>query len=597
MSEEYPNQRVTIYINNRPFKVRSDIPLGAALYEAGIYAIEKSMRFNRPRGLMVYDWRGPEKIYIEGEFEDNPYFIKPYEGMRINIRLDKPFPSPIMKLFKRYLKVGGHDKWPFNRLWAWNMALKYIDKMLPWNKPRYLEKPPDKYPEYIEVSTDILVIGGGISGLTAAYSASKKGLKVVLVESESCLGGHSKIYEIDRFDDKWINNILHNLKENNVNILLNTIFQGFFEDAAFGYKVDTGQTILFKYKSIIFSNGSYEIPALYENNDLPRTMLTSAILKLIKFYNVKPGNIGVVVGSTYHALKTALILHKNNVSVKVIESSFKGYEYEALKKVLIDEGIEIYDNISRVIAVGDDYIKGIKILRDEEWININASFIAMAPYITPDIKLLKMAKLELIFDIDLGGYVPVHSIDGCTYKDNMFIAGSVGGVIPEKIYSLFSYLAGFKAAEYLGKSLDKDYDHYLDEGTRLFKNNYPKLYKAFKKIDESYHKGDKYINYDGSAPTLYDGDPSKIFICYCTDVTLEDLEHIINDLKLYRMEHIKRYSGIATGRCQGKRCLFNAILLSSKLSNKRPDEIGTIRFRPPYIPMPLYSLGGVESEV
>ena len=46
--------------------------------------------------------------------------------------------------------------------------------------------------EELEVNKDVLVIGGGISGMTAAKSLSKQGYKVYLVEKEDRLGGNAR---------------------------------------------------------------------------------------------------------------------------------------------------------------------------------------------------------------------------------------------------------------------------------------------------------------------------------------------------------------------------------------------------------------------
>lgn len=51
---------------------------------------------------------------------------------------------------------------------------------------------PEPYMPEEEISRDILVVGGGLSGLTAAREASKAGCKVVLVEKEEHLGGFQR---------------------------------------------------------------------------------------------------------------------------------------------------------------------------------------------------------------------------------------------------------------------------------------------------------------------------------------------------------------------------------------------------------------------
>ena len=54
-------------------------------------------------------------------------------------------------------------------------------------------EPPEPFSE--EISKDILVIGGGITGMTAAKSAAGAGYNVVLVEKESQLGGWATKYK------------------------------------------------------------------------------------------------------------------------------------------------------------------------------------------------------------------------------------------------------------------------------------------------------------------------------------------------------------------------------------------------------------------
>ena len=51
---------------------------------------------------------------------------------------------------------------------------------------------PEPYKPEQEISRDILVVGGGLAGMTSALEASKAGYSVVLVEKEAQLGGFQK---------------------------------------------------------------------------------------------------------------------------------------------------------------------------------------------------------------------------------------------------------------------------------------------------------------------------------------------------------------------------------------------------------------------
>ena len=54
-----------------------------------------------------------------------------------------------------------------------------------------MELPVPYKPEQ-EISKDILVVGGGLAGMTSALEAAKAGYSVVLVEKENELGGFQK---------------------------------------------------------------------------------------------------------------------------------------------------------------------------------------------------------------------------------------------------------------------------------------------------------------------------------------------------------------------------------------------------------------------
>jgi bacterioferritin-associated ferredoxin len=78
----------------------------------------------------------------------------------------------------------------------------------------------------------------------------------------------------------------------------------------------------------------------------------------------------------------------------------------------------------------------------------------------------------------------------------------------------------------------------------------------------------------------------KTILCPCEDITLEEVEDAIDD-GFDTVEDIKRYTGLATGSCQGKLCLAPCVELLAKHTGRTPLEVGTIRFRPPSEPVPL----------
>jgi len=78
---------------------------------------------------------------------------------------------------------------------------------------------PEPYKPEEEISRDILVVGGGNTGLTAALEAAKAGVSVVLVEKESDLGGYQKdVKKIITFPYKEV-------QDNNIQGLIQEVTQ------------------------------------------------------------------------------------------------------------------------------------------------------------------------------------------------------------------------------------------------------------------------------------------------------------------------------------------------------------------------------------
>ncbi|MEW6267617.1 MAG: FAD-dependent oxidoreductase, partial [Thermodesulfobacteriota bacterium] len=81
-------------------------------------------------------------------------------------------------------------------------------------------EPPEAYKPDREISKDILIVGGGIAGLTAALDVSKAGYKAILVEKEAKLGGFQKnvarraTYPYKEVTDNPLDRLIKDVTEN-----------------------------------------------------------------------------------------------------------------------------------------------------------------------------------------------------------------------------------------------------------------------------------------------------------------------------------------------------------------------------------------------
>ncbi|HJL29030.1 MAG TPA: (2Fe-2S)-binding protein, partial [Polyangiaceae bacterium LLY-WYZ-15_(1-7)] len=79
----------------------------------------------------------------------------------------------------------------------------------------------------------------------------------------------------------------------------------------------------------------------------------------------------------------------------------------------------------------------------------------------------------------------------------------------------------------------------------------------------------------------------KVVVCRCEDVTLHELEEAV--ARGHRdLEAAKRYTGFATGWCQGKQCVSLCARALAALGGEVADA--PITPRPPLRPVPLAEL-------
>ncbi len=85
----------------------------------------------------------------------------------------------------------------------------------------------------------------------------------------------------------------------------------------------------------------------------------------------------------------------------------------------------------------------------------------------------------------------------------------------------------------------------------------------------------------------------KKILCRCEDVTVEEFRKAYRD-GFTELESLKRFTGVATGFCQGKGCLCEAAMELAKLKGVEPGELPPTNIRPPAEPLTFGELASLE---
>lgn len=599
----FPNDEfVKIYINGREVNAKKDEPLSVVLFSEKEKWIGTSIKYYRPRGIMSLDsFYRTTLVKVNGIPNVNPNTILCEEGLKVEtLKRKRPF---LLSISGSMLEAGFQHKTLIKKPFIWKIVENLIMRY-----ENYPERPdvdsvkPAEIEEVEKIQADVVVVGGGLAGLSAAIETSKKGLKTVLIDDQPKLGGRSRFdnWQPDGLD-KSLSEIVRDLeKEINslgVEIYKNTVLIGFWEDAVTAYKLKEpvgGKLYLLDAKAYILATGSLELPCLYENNDLPGTITASAALRLVNEYNVQLGGNVAIIGFNDYSVRIAKQMADKGIKVTIITKEESLEIGEDLKAIVENAGIKVINGVKHLKAIGGKSVEKLTIKTKEGSRELKVDYVVFAELENSNIKLPGQAGIKIIY-IDKLGFVPVHNINMETNKEDILVAGSVTGSKPEILRILEGKIAGLTVAAKLGKVDEDERDKVLEEyKSWLDKTGYLRWKEKLFKV----YAGEE-VNVEPlrDVPTIYsDKVDGKQFICFCEDITLKDLHKTVEKVGLKEMELIKRYTGISTGLCQGRLCLINASLYTSKILQVDPNRVGIITQRLPIIPVPMRVISEVKLE-
>ncbi len=87
----------------------------------------------------------------------------------------------------------------------------------------------------------------------------------------------------------------------------------------------------------------------------------------------------------------------------------------------------------------------------------------------------------------------------------------------------------------------------------------------------------------------------KRVVCRCNDVTVEDIEALI-DSGITDIEEIKRLLRVGMGPCQGRTCIPIVISILARKTGRKPEEIPLPKARVPIRPVRVEVLVGGGDE-
>lgn len=517
--------------------------LASALLRNKVKLVGRSFKYHRPRGIMgagTEECNALVEIHGAGVCEPNrrATTIKLFEGLTAKSQNRSPSLHfdilAINDWVSPFLSAGFYYKtfmWPKS---FWEKIYEPTIRRAA-GLGKLIQKPdPDTYDKgYLHC--DVLIIGGGPSGLQAALNAGRSGARVILANDDFELGGRLLSDPIELGGAPahlWVQTVEAELRSmDNVRILERTSVYGSFDHGIFGALEtktdDIGQSgsrmILWKIytKNSILAAGATERPIAFANNDRPGIMLASAVRTYANRFGVSCGE------------NTALF-HNNNNAVLTSAAT------------IIDARESVYVNDT----YGRKSIKAIKISSGRK---ISADCLAVSGGWNPNLHLTCHQRNRPVWNDDKLCFTP----NPQSLPENMQVIGAANG----EFGTYEGLLSANKACEKLG---------YKTAGIPNA-NDIPYEIKGCWQV-----KGKK-----------------RAWVDFQNDVTVKDIV-LAHQEGFSSVEHVKRYTTLGMATDQGRTSNVTGLAVLADASGRTIPETGTTIFRPPYSPVPIGAFAGAH---
>ncbi|MEK6215596.1 MAG: 2Fe-2S iron-sulfur cluster-binding protein, partial [Boseongicola sp.] len=319
--------------------------LASALLANGVRLVGRSFKYHRPRGIFSAGSEEPNALVqlrsgAAQEPNTKATTVELFDGLhatsqnhRGTLEWDLMAATDLLSPF---LSAGFYYKtfmWPKS---FWEKIYEPFIRASAGLGKLSMQPDPDRY-DHGFLHCDLLVIGAGPAGLTAALAAARAGARIILADEDFRMGGrlNSETYEVaDQSGADWAAACVAELAAMpNVRLMTRTTVYGAYDHGLYGvlerctdHLADSGgkprQDLWRVYSQrAILTAGATERSIAFGNNDRPGVMLAGAVRSYVNRFGVAPGKRVAVFTNNDDGLRTAEDLRAKGIEVtKVIDA-------------------------------------------------------------------------------------------------------------------------------------------------------------------------------------------------------------------------------------------------------------------------------------
>ena len=582
--------------NDHPMHGFQGDTLASALLANGRTFLGRSFKYHRPRGLVASGAEEPNALVGLGEgarFEPNQRATTTelFDGLKAASQNHWPSldfdVGALNARMARFLPAGFYYKTFIHPRVAWKHLFEpFIRRSAGLGKAPKLGD-ADEY-EYFYVYCDVLVIGGGTAGITAAAEAARCGARVLLIEQTAHWGGRAltDAVQFDGLDaaDWALAQIAALGKLPNVTLRSRTMGAGVHDHGyALAYERVADHTPgdgrprhrLWRIRAgrIVTATGAIERPLAFAGNDVPGVMLASAVRDYAGLWGVSPGERTVLVTNNDDGYRTAIALHSVGLQVPVVldARAVADGDMPSQARAL---GIRIKTGKGIAKVLGGKAVTGVEVCAQDgagdALETIACDCVAMSGGWSPVVHLWSHCGGKLLWDDGSAMFRPDPARpplgdDGAGF---VIAAGAANGELQPAECLADAVAAGQKAAVATG-----------------FKAKKSATAKVKAPMEQSLQA--VWLMPQAAKPALR----AKAFLDFQNDVKVSDIRLAAQE-GYESVEHAKRYTTLGMATDQGKLSNINGLAVLAEALNAPIPQVGTTTFRPPYTPISLGSIAG-----
>lgn len=460
-----------------------------------------------------------------------------------------------------------------------------------------------------ELTPDVLVVGAGPAGLSAACVAAAAKLDVLVVDERRKAGGQyfkqpAEGFRVaaDAVDAQFAEGmrLLRAAHDAGARIMSGaTVWGAFGADSL--VVVARGRTQLIRPKRLILATGAYERAVPVPGWTTPGVMTTGAAQTLLRAYQVAPGRRILIAGNGPLNLQVAHELVRAGAHVVAVAESAASPFLAAPGAVMAMaatapgllatglrqslelrlRGVRVNYRHALVAVAGDQRVSHATIAAIDADGNVIAGTqkryeldaVCVNHGFLPQNELARALGCAFRFDARASSFTAQRDADGRSSLPNVFIVGDAGGMRGARVALAQGALAGAAVAKDLGR--DPGEVSAWQRELRRHGRFQDALWRLF------------------AAPTLSTqlADPTTL-LCRCEEIELRTIEYRLH-WQATTLGAVKRATRLGMGQCQGRYC---ATLCAELLRKMSPSgALSADDFfapRAPAKPIPLGQLAG-----